>query len=61
MQDTETETVIFKSLNSGNITIKKKEILELGRNIYGKLYLRGDTGYDSAREIWNGMFAKNWG
>lgn len=58
MQDTETEAVIFKSLNSGNVTIKKEEILELGRNIYGKLYLRGNAGYDSAREIWNGMFAK---
>ena len=58
MLDTENDGVNFISLDSGSIIVKRDEVQRLANNIYGNLYLKGDPGYDTAREIWNGMFAK---
>jgi hypothetical protein len=58
MSYSETDVVNFISRDSGSIGVERDEVMRLASSIYGKLYLKGDPGYDSAREIWNGMFAK---
>ena len=36
-----------------------REIAELRRSFHGSLLMAGDTGYDAARRVWNGMIDRN--
>ena len=45
------------SLDGDEIRLERAAVRELAGELAGRLYLPADEGYDSARIIWNGMFA----
>jgi FAD/FMN-containing dehydrogenase len=47
------------SLDGASIELERAAIRELGEACAGEILLAGDTGYDSARKVWNGMHDKH--
>ena len=47
------------SLDGAEIELVKAQIRELGEALSGPVLLSGDTGYDGARKVWNGMHDKH--
>jgi FAD/FMN-containing dehydrogenase len=43
------------TLSGGQTLLEKAAIKEFGESLKGDLLAKGDTGYDGARTIWNGM------
>jgi FAD/FMN-containing dehydrogenase len=38
------------------ISLESATVAELAGSLQGRLLLQGDTGYDAAKQVWNGMF-----
>lgn len=46
-------------LSGSDTTLQAAQVNELAESLKGALLMRGDTGYDEARTIWNNMFDRH--
>jgi hypothetical protein len=49
-------TITAKNIDGGQIAIEARQIKEFKAGFQGRVFVREDEGYDSAREIWNAIF-----
>lgn len=49
-------TISAMSMTGDELAIETAAVEEFRGSLAGNLFLQGDDGYDSARQVWNGMF-----
>lgn len=49
-------TISAMSVDGNELSIPTSAVKELAESLGGQLFLQGDSGYDAAKQVWNGMF-----